>query len=91
MKRVIIIFMIIIFESGCKKCLTCSNECWQCKNLASGSFCSTDYYSQAQYNSVLDVATAHDSCWKINSTKSVEICQDKTAQAVLEQKNFFCK
>lgn len=87
--RIIPLFTLIILLSGCTKCWDCSNSCYKCKNLVN-EFCSTDFVTTTQYETIKNDIFSNDSCWQIASTKTQYFCNNKSLASTLEDSNYVC-
>lgn len=85
----LILFFVSILVSSCRKCFICTNECIECKNN-SYKLCSTDYTSWASFGNARDFFNSVYSCNVIESSKSLEVCNDDVSVALLNNNAYKC-
>lgn len=74
----ILLFFFMLSFSACKKCIVCSNICYQCTSTV-GNICSTDFPTQAAFDTIISYERGSgDTCSLVQSTKSTDVCGGPT-------------
>jgi hypothetical protein len=89
----ILLLVFVVEFTSCKKCIVCSNVCYQCTNA--GKTCSTDFPTIQAFDTILSsIEYMGDTCTLIQSTASYDICDraetTKNFQTFFENTGYVC-
>ena len=82
----VVVFAVIIYSAGCKKCYTCQNACVQCLATYNGHtfskvLCRDSFGTDAQYNAAIAADTLQGYiCTATASTYKYDFCVNKPGE-----------
>jgi hypothetical protein len=80
----------VTLQSGCIKCVTCRNECYDCGG--SKPTCSTNFISNSSWESAKQTIVNSSGCSFTQPTESVKLCDDhiENITYLYERANYYC-